>query len=301
MKEIYGVGVVGLGAMGQRMLNGFQEHSRFEVLAVYDNSPSASNKLMVKNIDTLIHHPDIACIYIATPPKTHAHLVTSIVQANKMVFCEKPLTVSLQEAKTLANLSTEKNFRGAVNFNYASARSALRLLELVQNGRLGTDLSATLTVRLKAWPREWQEGAMSWLAQPEQGGFTREIISHFVFLALRLFGSGKLHSHSVIKGAAGTETSVRAEVSFENALLTIDAGLGGEESDHNRFEVIGSKASANISDWYTLTSSFGNVTPERPDQGQLDELAKLLDGQPSRLATFAEAASVVKLIEEILE
>jgi predicted dehydrogenase len=157
-----------------------------------------------------------------------------------------------------------------------------------------------LTLRFRQWPREWQQGAASWLAGPEQGGFTREVVSHFAFLALRLFGPGRLADCTVERGPVGTETRVHAVLRFASATMTIDAAVDGDQEEFNRFEVKGSKSAAVMSEWYRLTHESGDIAPARADANQIAELALLLEGRPHRLATFEEAAQVVALIEEIL-
>jgi predicted dehydrogenase len=188
----------------------------------------------------------------------------------------------------------------AVNFPFATAPAAVRMKELVETGALGEDLSAHLTLRFRTWPRGWQQGAAGWLAGPEQGGFTREVVSHFMFLAGRLFGPGRIVGKEVERGPNGSETRLRATLQFARGRMTIDAAVEGEAEEFNRFEVKGSKDVAVMSEWYRLTHSGGSIEPARADGYQIAELARLLSGQKSRLATFEEAAAVVDLIEGIL-
>ena len=49
--------------------------------------------------------------------------------------------------------------------------------------------SIEMNFHFSSWPREWQSNASSWLASKEQGGFLREVFSHFVFLHYRIYGS----------------------------------------------------------------------------------------------------------------
>ncbi len=255
---------------------------------------------LAANAQELIERPDIDCVYIATPPASHLSLIVLASAAGKSIFCEKPLAASIADLQEALLCVERSRVRAAVNFNYASAAAAMRMQELVVSNLLGERLKAKLTIRLRQWPRGWQTGATTWLDRPEQGGFTREIVSHFVFLAQRLFGYGTVSESNVQYGPYGTEQRLNASIVFERAVLEIDAAVEGEQEDYNRFEVVGSRASATISDWYRLESPFDAIEPQRPDRGQLDELASLLAFGESRLASFAEAAAVVKLIEGLL-
>jgi len=296
-----GIGVIGLGTMGRRMIDGLKANGDFTVVAGYDPASVEIDIPRAPSIQALIDDPTVDCIYIATPPATHEELIRAASLAGKAIFCEKPLAASPSSAQACLDAVARNPVPAAVNFPFATAAAAVRLRELVEAGALGNDLSAHLTLRFKTWPRGWQHGAVTWLAGSEQGGFTREVMSHFVFLALRLFGPGRLVEHHVERGAQGSETRVRAVVQFAACKLTIDGAVEGEVDDLNRFEVKGSKGSAVMSDWYALHHASGSIEPTRPDGGQIAELALLLKAHPNRLATFAEAAQVVDIIEGILK
>lgn len=297
---MYSIGVIGLGTMGSRLAEGFQKNPQIRSVVGYDPAVSHAPIPLLRSLQELIGRPDLDCIYIATPPRTHEELIHAVAQAGKVVFCEKPLAASPEAAR--ACVETVRRFRvpSAVNFPFATAPAAVRLKELVDTGELGDILDAHLTVRFRTWPRGWQHGALTWLAQPEQGGFTREVISHFVFLALRLFGPATIVQRFVERGSSGAEARVRALLQFRTCKLIIDGAVEGDVDDLNRFEVRGSKSTAVMSDWYRLTHESGDIDGGRPDASQIAELLRLLASEPNRLATFDEAAQVVEIIETIL-
>lgn len=297
---MYGIGIIGLGTMGRRLAESFKANSAFRVVAAYDPAATDTTLPMAGSIAALVGNPSIGCVYVATPPLTHEEIVRTVAGAGKALFCEKPLAASPEAARACVDTVARAGIPAAVNFPFATAPAAVRLKELVETGVLGGNLSAHLTLRFRQWPRGWQQGATTWLARPEQGGFTREVVSHFVFLALRLFGPGHLAECITNRGETGTETSVRAVLQFASATMTIDAAVAGAEDEFNRFEVKGSKSSAVMSEWYRLMHESGEIAPVRPDAGQIAELALLLEGRPHRLATFEEAAQVVLIVEEIL-
>lgn len=79
-----------------------------------------------------------------------------------------------------------------MNFPFSTALNVASLGGLVSTGALGRVERAVLTPRFAEWPRGWRADATGWLARPEQGGFTREVVSHFLFVAARLFGLGRI-------------------------------------------------------------------------------------------------------------
>ncbi|RDI62406.1 Gfo/Idh/MocA family protein [Microvirga subterranea] len=295
-----GIGIIGLGVMGRRFISGLKANPDFLIRGAYDPAPVETDVPRVESVAALLSDPAVACIYIATPPATHEELVRAVVDAGKAVFCEKPLTADPASARRCLEAVERAGVPAAVNFPFATAPAAVRMKELVETGALGEDLSAHLTLRFRTWPRGWQQGAAGWLAGPEQGGFTREVVSHFMFLAGRLFGPGRIVEKQVERGPNGSETRLHAVLHFAKARMTIDAAVEGEAEEFNRFEVKGSRDIAAMSEWYRLTHSGGDIEPARADGYQIAELARLLSGQKSRLATVREAADVVDLIEGIL-
>ena len=175
----------------------------------------------------------------------------------------------------------------AVNFPFATATAAVRLLELVRQGDLGAIRSAALTLRFAQWPRGWHAAAGAWLSGSAEGGFTREVGSHFLFLAQRLFGPGTVRAARIARGSNGAETALVATIDYKDVALTVDAAVAGEAEDYNRFEVRGARDTATLTDWYRLDHA-GTLSERRiPIPDQLDVLARLLGGETNHcLATF---------------
>ena len=299
----FGVGVLGLGVMGQRMVEGLRAHPQFDVPAACDPAVNAgdSTVAMLPSPEAVIAHPAVDCVYIATPPLAHLPLLQQAVAARKAVFCEKPLAATVDEAQACVAAVEAAGVPAAVNFPFARAEASLRLQELVRSGALGMVQEARLTLRFATWPRGWQTGASTWLAKPVQGGFAREVLSHFLFLSLRLFGHGAIREATLQRGPAGTETALQAVIDFGLVPLTIDAAVAGDVDDHNRYEVRGSRDSAALFDWSRLEHAGRSSERSISMPAQVQGLYRLLCGEPDHgLATLREAAEVVTLVEGLL-
>ena len=92
--------VVGLGAMGTRMLAAARAHPEYAVVAGVDVAPKALDVPVVTDLDAVLSEVD--AVYVSTPPASHAGLVLKAFAAGKAVFCEKPLAVDLDEARAMA-------------------------------------------------------------------------------------------------------------------------------------------------------------------------------------------------------
>lgn len=295
----YRIGIVGLGVMGREMAAALDAHPRFKVAAGVDPRHPNVPFPLFKDAATLMQKGEIDAIYAATPPRHHEAIVRLAVEARKPILCEKPLAHSIASARDCRDLVNAAGLPAAVNFSFAARDVAVRLHRVVASGALGQIREVSLRVRFGSWPRQWQSGAGAWLAGPEEGGFTREVISHFVFLANRLLGPGQLQAVTVERAAAGTETKLAAEILHGNIAFTIDAGIGGTRDDDNRFLVRGDRGEIALVDWSRLDYA-GDAGPVLPESAPLDALADLLDGKPHGLASFDEGLAVVELVERML-
>ena len=80
---------------------------------------------------------DIDCVHICTPPEYHYEQVSLCLKAKKHVLCEKPLSLSAEEAKKLADMAEASGSICAVNFNNRFYPSAVQTRDIVKNmGRL---------------------------------------------------------------------------------------------------------------------------------------------------------------------
>lgn len=298
MKQ-HAIGIIGLGIMGREMADMLAAHPRFKVVAGCDPARPDVPFPLVGSAAELVADGRVEAVYTATPPAFHEEVVRLTCAARKPLLCEKPLAHNIPSARTCCDLVATAGISAAVNFSYAARGIAVQLTRVVRNGDIGAVESAHLRVRFGSWPRSWQEGAGAWLAQPAEGGFTREVVSHFVFLANRLFGKGRLGHCKVERGSAGTETSLAAVIDYPKIQFSIDAAIGGDRDDDNRFTVKGGKGEISIVDC-SLLDYESDAVPRPPATSQLDAMAAMLDGKPPELASFAEGLAVAELIEEML-
>ena len=82
--------------------------------------------------------PDpIDLVTIATPNATHFEISRAFLERGFHVLCEKPLTMTPQEAEALAALAAAENRILAVNFGYSGYAMARQAQAMVRNGDLG--------------------------------------------------------------------------------------------------------------------------------------------------------------------
>lgn len=89
--------------------------------------------------------------HVAVPPDLHAGLARELLELGIGVFVEKPLALSVAEARALAELAEARGLPLAVNHNAVFHPAFARLVERVERGEVGRleHVQATLSVPLR--------------------------------------------------------------------------------------------------------------------------------------------------------
>lgn len=306
------LGVIGLGIMGERLLRVAQARGD-AIAALWDPSEAARARGAVFGPVAASAAAVIAAsdaVYVASPPSSHVHHGRGALAAGRALLLEKPLGAELEEAREFVGWAAGR--RAAVNFPMASSPAAAQLRAWLPG--IGAPESLTITVAFRAWPRAWQSAAAPWLDGAEEGGFTREVVSHFLFLARRLLGALARHDAFVTRpDPARAERGLAARLSAGGVPVTLAGGVGSTEAeDANLFTLRGARGAIRLRDWSLAERQEGGAWVAAPDAapnarmrpvtlgGQLDKLAALARGEPTDLATLEEALEVQEIVEGML-
>jgi predicted dehydrogenase len=98
-------------------------------------------------------HSQIDAVVVTTPDHTHAVIAKAALELDKHVYCEKPLTHSIQEARVLAE--TAKRHRVATQMGNAghSSEGTRRVVELVRSGAIGPIREVHAWTNRPIWPQ----------------------------------------------------------------------------------------------------------------------------------------------------
>jgi predicted dehydrogenase len=161
--------------------------------------------------------PFVDCVYIATPPSTHAMILSQVLLPPHKKHCllEKPLAVSLSDCDEIVRLSEAALSDGTlvsvnIGMRYNSALHELKRL-ISDSTVFGLVETVHLRLLFRQWPREWQR--QPWVAQRHEGGPLLEVGTHWVFGLLELFGhENYLSTHcDLIEYPDGLEGGVLCE------------------------------------------------------------------------------------------
>ena len=83
----------------------------------------------------VIDRKDIDAVDICLPNHMHGPVAIAAAQAGKTILCEKPLALSLREARTMAEAA--RGLATLVWFNYRRVPAIAFARQLIEDGRLG--------------------------------------------------------------------------------------------------------------------------------------------------------------------
>ncbi len=135
----------------------------------------------------------IEAVAIVTPNNIHVPAAKAFIEAGIHVICDKPLALSLKEAKSLETLLKKKNVVFALTHNYSGYPMIRQAREMVAKGELGQ-------IRLVQveYPQDWLtedieksgQKQAAWRTDPKQsgGGAIGDIGTHAYQLACFVSG-----------------------------------------------------------------------------------------------------------------
>ena len=314
------VGFIGLGVMGHRMLSNMTAHGGFTIASVWDPSRVACESVkqaypdvrISESAEALVFDEKVEVIYIASPPSSHSRYALLAAEAGNAIYCEKPLGVDIGSSRTMVDAVEKASVVNVVNFPFADSQAVNLIHSKLSEGTVGDVTGVDVRLHFTSWPRDWQKSAR-WLSLREQGGFIREVLSHYIYLVERLFGSVKVLDASVQfpDDLSLCETHFMASLDCGGQHISLAGGSGGVGPDIVEFTIWGTKTSFCLWDWNKLKSSTGNcwkdelqdlVDPRQDGYHRmLDNFRNALVGKAHTMASFRQALSVQTVIESILD
>ncbi len=311
------IGLIGAGSFGQNfLLPALKGKANF--ISVATARPNNAVNIATKHgfinstgdSEELINNEKVNTIFIATRHNTHASLVKSSLERNKNVFVEKPLCLTRDELKDIADTYATKNAKLMVGFNRRFAPFTKKLMQ-----SLPVDTPRSIVYRINAGIIP----ADHWVHNPAIGG-GRIIgeLCHFIDLAMHIAGSNiKSISAQAIRDGKDLHDTLVVNIQFENGSI---AGInyfsnGNKALSKEYLEVFSGGVAVIIDDFKTLTIHSGKSSKESGDQdkGHNHEVEEFLNsiknGTPSpipfneliitTLATFGVLESIARSGEKI--
>jgi predicted dehydrogenase len=207
------VGVVGVGRWGSKIARTLTRLPAVEIAALCDLGFATSEPLSTAwmgyrrsaSFEALLEDPAIDALLIATPPEQHCSMVLAALRAQKHVFVEKPMALSITDAEQIAACAASSDRALMVGHLMHYHPAVKQVFELVDGGEIGRPL-AMLGERTSA--RSMPHGDAWWVLAP-----------HDVSLAQRALGSDCRHVGARVMGH-----TVSATLRFPNGQALLRVG-----------------------------------------------------------------------------
>lgn len=159
------IGVLGSGHLGKIHIKCIKQLPQYDLVGFYDPderiATDAAQKLNVKKFSSMEDLIDaVEVVDIVTPTLSHYTCASMAIRRSKHVFIEKPITNTIDEAKSLMSLSREADVKVQVGhverFNpaFIEAKKSLESPMFIETHRLaqfnprGTDVSVVLDLMI---------------------------------------------------------------------------------------------------------------------------------------------------------
>lgn len=115
-----GVGIIGLGGFGQFLKREWSKLDNVRIVAVSDEDPSRAadqqDATFYNDYHELLDDPKVDIVSIATPPSTHVPMALAAIEKGKNLLIEKPLALSAEDGRKIAEAAKEAGVVATVNF-----------------------------------------------------------------------------------------------------------------------------------------------------------------------------------------
>ena len=166
---------------------------------------------------------DIDAVVIATPDHWHTLTAIAALRGGKDVYCEKPLTLTINEGKALLKVARETERVFQVGSQQRSDLYFRLACEVVRNGRLGKKLSIETRIgenpqggpfKVESPPAELDYDF--WLGQAPKEDYVKERV-HYEFRWWQAYSGGKMtdwgaHHNDIAQWGLGMDQSGPVEV-----------------------------------------------------------------------------------------
>jgi len=308
------IGIIGLGAIGERVMNQFQGQKDIVVTAFCDTNKTRLKVMaetfhvdrVTRDYQELLATEDLDAVYVAIPPKYHEEIVLAAIAAGKHILCEKPLANSMVEAEQILAAVEKTNLVHAMHFplNY---QTCLQQFELLFNeGYIGKVRRINLKMHFPHWPRLWQQS--EWVAGREQGGYVLEVGVHWIQMIQRIFGSiTEVRSQLQFPDdPLLCENGIVAEMKLENGISILIDGLsniGGQELIE--FAVYGTEGTILLRNWRQLLAAKSGddleelTLTEGSGKNLISEFSKAILGEAAELYDFSVGYNAQVVLEAL--
>jgi myo-inositol 2-dehydrogenase/D-chiro-inositol 1-dehydrogenase len=269
------LGIIGAGRIGRLHVDNLRLVPEIRVKSVSDvaidhlQSWAEEKQIDVLTTDykELLNDPEIDAVFICSPTTTHANLIKEAAAAGKHIFCEKPVSFSVEETEEALAEVEKAGVKIQIGFNRRFDPNFRKIRSLVQDGTIGNPHILKITSRDPEPPNvDYVKSS---------GGLFMDMTIHDFDMARYLMGSEvvEVSAHGTVLvdqaiGEAGDIDTAIITLKFENgALGVIDNSRQAVYGYDQRVEIFGDNGTAQADNNRATNvevSTAESVTKDKP-------------------------------------
>ncbi len=195
MKKIK-TAIVGTGFMGKVHAENVRRLGNVEIAAVVGSRQATADKFAeamsipfaTSDLNVVLENKEIEAVHICTPNVDHFPMSLAAIEAGKAVLCEKPMTMTVKEARELVAAAKAKNAVNCVQHNLRYYPVVQQMRQMIASGELGEILivQGTYSQDWLLYDTDW-----NWRLDAKSNGKLRvmgDIGSHWMDMIQHLTG-----------------------------------------------------------------------------------------------------------------
>ena len=179
-----GWGFIGASTIArEHVLNAVRVHGEGEVVAIMSSDAERARSMAAAHgiakattsLEELVSSPDVDAVYISTTNELHCAQTLAAARAGKHVLCEKPLALSVDDAREMVRACRAAGVVMGTNHHLRNAGAHRAMRAAIRAGRIGRPIAARVmhAVSLPPHLRGWR------VHRPEAGaGVILDITVH---------------------------------------------------------------------------------------------------------------------------
>jgi scyllo-inositol 2-dehydrogenase (NAD+) len=256
MSKKLGIGVIGLGRLGSSYAKYFTGRiAGATLVAVSDVNETAVASLAAElgiskrysRYQDLITDEEVDGVVIVSPTSTHKEIVFEAAKHSKAIFCEKPLSISLPEARAMLRTIEETGVFFQMGFMRRFDRGYVAAKGRIEEGEIGTP------VVFKSSSRDPYRPSLEYLDPAHSGGLFIDCGIHDLDLARWYMGEiasvysiGGTLAYPEMKSIGDIDNAITSLYFTSGALGTIDLSRNGVYGYDIRTEILGTAGTLKI-------------------------------------------------------
>jgi len=256
MNKRLGIGVIGVGRLGSSYAKYFAGRiTGAYLVAISDVNQSAADTLAAElgvsktyaRYQDLISDKAVDAVVIVSPTSSHKEIVFEAAERGVPIFCEKPLSISLEESRQMLRVVEETGVFFQMGFMRRFDRGYVAAKQKIDEGKIGKP------VVFKSSSRDPYRPSLEYLDPKHSGGLFVDCGIHDLDLALWFMGNvasvysiGGTLAYPEMKTIGDIDNAITSLYFTNGALGVIDLSRNGIYGYDIRTEILGTEGTVKI-------------------------------------------------------